>query len=82
MNFTTKVHEAANFTHQVLGYKMNDLGLLYEAIHASDQNGTQSNKRLALVGDGALAMAIKAAWHPSGASVGTSPRKEGRSVRI
>ncbi|CAK1366365.1 unnamed protein product [Cercospora beticola] len=70
MSFAHKVHEAQGFVSTHFGYDVSNLGLLYEAIDTSGLTGRQSNKRLALVGDGALGIAMVAAWYPSGADRG------------
>ncbi|KAM3417191.1 hypothetical protein BST61_g5451 [Cercospora zeina] len=66
MSFPSKVLQAQAFVLGMFGYEITDLNLLFEAIDTSGLTGHQSNKRLALVGDGALDMAMKAAWYPTG----------------
>lgn len=63
-----QVRRAQIFIKNTFGYEIQKLALLYEAIDTSGLTGRQSNKRLALFGDGALDIAVKAAWYPSGQS--------------
>ncbi|GIZ47290.1 hypothetical protein CKM354_001038500 [Cercospora kikuchii] len=72
MSFPNKVHQAHTFVLTYFDYDVSKLDLLYEAIDTSGLTGRQSNKRLALVGDGALDMAMKAAWYRTGEDKGGS----------
>ncbi|PPJ57289.1 hypothetical protein CBER1_09017 [Cercospora berteroae] len=70
MSLPSRVHQALAFVLSTFAYDISNLDLLSEAIDTSGMTGRQSNKRLALVGDRALGIAMVAAWYPSGADKG------------
>ena len=69
-NLLARVHLAQAFITTTFGYQIRDAALVYEALDTSGLRGRQANKRLALVGDNALAIAVVDAWYPTGDRTG------------
>ena len=69
-NILARVHLAQAFITTTFGYQIRDVALVYEALDTSGLRGRQANKRLALVGDNALAIAVADAWYPTGDRTG------------
>lgn len=66
MAYAAKIQLAKVFITNRFGYSIQDLGLVAEAMNATGLFELGSNKRLAIVGDAALKIAIAAAWYPTG----------------
>lgn len=65
-----KIQLAKVFITNRFGYSIQDLGLVAEAMDTTGIFRPGSNKRLAIVGDAALKIAIAVAWYPTGAPRG------------
>lgn len=63
-----RILQATVFITDFFGYSMEDFGLVAEAMDATGLLRPESNRRLAIVGDAALKIAIAAAWYPTGAT--------------
>lgn len=70
MAYAAKIQLAKAFITNRFGYSIQDLGLVAEAMDATGLFQPGSNKRLAIVGDAALKIAIAVAWYPTGAPRG------------
>lgn len=71
--FPRKAQEAKDFISAKIGYDMKDIALVHEAIDTTGLNtmySSEANKRLAMLGDKALEVAIISSWYPTGASRG------------
>lgn len=67
MAYVAKIQLAKVFITNRFGYSIQGLGLVAEAMDATGLLRPKSNRRLAIVGDAALKIAIAAAWYPTGA---------------
>lgn len=65
-----RIRQAIVFITNRFGYSMEDFGLVAEAMYTTGLFHARSNKRLAILGDAALKIAIAAAWYPTGATRG------------
>lgn len=65
-----RILQATVFITDRFGYSMEDFGLVAEAMDTTGLLRPGSNKRLAIVGDAALKIAIAVAWYPTGAPRG------------
>lgn len=65
-----RILQATVFITDRFGYSIQDLGLVAEAMDTTGIFRPGSNKRLAIVGDAALKIAIAVAWYPTGAPRG------------
>lgn len=68
MAYAAKIRLAKVFITNRFGYSIQGLGLVAEAMDATGLFQPGSNKRLAIVGDAALKIAIAAAWYHTGAT--------------
>lgn len=66
MAYAAKIQLAKVFITNRFGYSIQELRLVAEAMDATGLFPPGSNRRLAIVGDAALKMAIAAAWYPTG----------------